>query len=119
MNLHATRTKFKMTALGVSQAQLAAYSGIHVNTISNFINGIKDMDNVRLLKLLDCVAVLEKLVESASPWPLDLRRVDEIKALIDQMQDGELDATIRAMKQEYARVAPEPAHPEQELSVGQ
>jgi hypothetical protein len=106
MSTYSNIVSVKMAALGISQQQLAYYTGIHMNKLSPLLSGQKDLGAVDLTKINDALASLEKLAEAALPWPIDFRRVVEVKRLMEQMKYGELDRLIAATRGAAAELAP-------------
>ncbi len=62
---------------------------------------------VDLERLSSTIKELELLAECSHPWPLDFSRIDEIKILLKQFKNGELDALIAATHTAYAPVDPQ------------
>jgi hypothetical protein len=54
----------------------------------------------------DALASLEKLAETALAWPIDFRRVVEIKRLMEQLKYGELDELIAVTHSAAAKLSP-------------
>jgi len=106
MSTYSNIISVKMAALGISQQQLAYYTSIHTNKLSPFLSGQKDLGAVELTKINDALASLEKLAETALPWPVDFRRVVEVKRLMEQLKYGELDRLIAATRGAAAELAP-------------
>jgi hypothetical protein len=106
MSTYSNIISVKMASLGISQQQLSFYTGIHTNRLSPFLSGQKDLGAVDLIKINDALASLEKLAETALPWPIDFRRVVEIKMLMEQLKYGELDELIMVTHSATAKLAP-------------
>jgi transcriptional regulator with XRE-family HTH domain len=106
MSTYPNIVQMKMAGLGISQQQLSFYTGIHTNKLSPFLSGQRDLDALSLTKINDALASLEKLAEAALPWPIDFRRVVEIKKLVGQLKYGELDRLIEATRGAAAELAP-------------
>ena len=107
MSLWSNSINMRLSTLGISQMVLSAYCGIHVNRLSKMCSGVQDLPNQDLLKVSDALDSLEALCQAASPWPLDIRNIEQTKLLLKQHRNGELDQMIAAMKAAYAPVAPE------------
>src|SRR5258708_3462806 len=88
---HANITFMQMAELDVSQAQLSAFSGVNINKINPWLAGTRDLSNVELEKINDTIKSLRRLVELAQPWPINFRRVGDIKSLLERMKYGEFD----------------------------
>jgi hypothetical protein len=106
MSTYSNIISVKMAALGISQQQLSYYTQIHTNRLSPFLSGQKDLGAVDLTKINDALASLEKLAEAALPWPIDFRRVVEVKRLMEQLKYGELDKLIAVTRGAAAELAP-------------
>lgn len=106
MSTYSSIITIKMASLGISQQQLAFYTSIHTNKLSPFLSGQKDLGALDLTRINDALASLEKLAETALPWPIDFRRVVEIKKLMEQLRFGELDRLIAATRGAAADLAP-------------
>jgi len=106
MSTYSNIISVKMASLGISQQQLAYYTSIHTNRLSPFLSGQKDLDAVSLTKINDALASLEKLAEAALPWPIDFRRVVEVKRLMEQLRFGELDELIAVTHSATGKLAP-------------
>jgi hypothetical protein len=106
MSMHSDLTNLKMAALPISQQQLSFYAGIGTQKLSPFLTGQKDLDAVGLLKVHDTLACLEKLAEAALPWPIDFKKVAEVKDLMTKLKNGELDRLIAATREAAAELAP-------------
>jgi hypothetical protein len=107
MSLWSNTVNQRNSALGISQMVLSAYCGIHVNRLSKFCSGVQDLPNQDLMKVSDTLGALEQLCQAAAPWPLDLRNIEQVRLLLKQHRNGELDQMITAMHEAYAPVAPE------------
>ncbi len=70
------------------------------------MSGQRDLDALSLTKINDALASLERLAEVSAPWPLDFRRVVEIKKLMEQLRFGELDRLIAVTRGAAADLAP-------------
>lgn len=106
MSMYSNIVNMKMAALGISQQQLSFYTGIHTNKLSPLLSGQRDLDAASLEKINDALANLERLAEAALPWPIDFRRVVEVKRLMEQLKYGELDRLIAATRDAAAELAP-------------
>jgi hypothetical protein len=106
MSTYSNIVSVKMAALGISQQQLSYYSGLHTNKLSPMLSGQRDLGAVELTKINEALAGLEKLAEAALPWPIDFRRVVEIKRLMEQLKYGELDRLIAVTRGAAAELAP-------------
>jgi DNA-binding transcriptional regulator YdaS (Cro superfamily) len=73
---------------------LAGLSGISGAKLSQYLNGVVRIGAQDELKLRKTIAALRKLVEYASPLPLDYRRVGEIRRLLDTMEAGILQVVV-------------------------
>src|SRR5690349_1491602 len=102
---HASIISLKLTELDLSQTQLSAYCGVNVNKISPWLAGTRDIDNVSLLRIDDTLRSLATLSKIAKPWPLDFRKVAEIKALLQRLHDGEFDTALATAAQTNEMVA--------------
>jgi hypothetical protein len=107
MSLWSNTVNLRLATLGISQQVLSSYCGIHTNRLSKFCSGVQDLPNVDLMRVADTLDALEKLCAAANPWPLDIRNISQMKLLMKQFRNGELDAMIGAMRAAYAPVAPE------------
>ena len=107
MSLWSNSINVRLATLGISQQVLSAYCGIHVNRLSKFCSGVQDLPNQDLLKVSDALSAIEELSQAAAPWPLDIRNINQMKLLLKQFRNGELDQMIKAMHEAYAPVAPE------------
>jgi hypothetical protein len=107
MSLWSNTVNLRLATLGISQQVLSAYCGIHVNRLSKFCSGVQDLPNQELMKVSDTLDSLEQLSQAAAPWPLDIRNISQMKLLMKQFRNGELDAMIAQMKAAYDPVAPE------------
>jgi hypothetical protein len=106
MSTYSNIVSVKMASLGISQQQLSFYTLIHTNRLSPFLSGQKDLGAVDLTRINDALASLERLAEAALPWPVDFRRVVEVKRLMEQLKYGELDRLIAATRGVAADLAP-------------
>jgi hypothetical protein len=73
---------------------LAGLAGITGAKLSQYLNGVVRIGAQDELKLRNTIASLRKLVEYASPLPLDYRRVGEIRRLLDTMEAGILQVVV-------------------------
>jgi len=73
---------------------LAGLAGITGAKLSQYLNGVVRIGAQDELKLRNTITALRKLVEYASPLPLDYRRVGEIRRLLDTMADGVLEIVV-------------------------
>jgi transcriptional regulator with XRE-family HTH domain len=106
MSMNNTIIPIKMAALGISQQQLAFYTGIGTQKLSPLLSGQRDLDAVSLTKIYDALAALERLAEVSSPWPIDFRQVVAVKRLMEQLKYGELDRLIAATRDAVADLVP-------------
>ena len=106
MSTYSNIISIKMAALGISQQQLSFYTQIHTNKLSPFLSGQKDLDALSLTRINDALASLEKIAEVATPWPIDFRRVVEVKRLMEQLRYGQLDELIAVTHSATAKLAP-------------
>ncbi len=107
MSLWSNTINQRLATLGISQMVLSAYCAIHVNRLSKFCSGVQDLPNADLMRVSDALDSLERLSQAAAPWPLDIRNIEQMKLLLKQYRNGELDSMIAAMKTAYEPVAPE------------
>jgi hypothetical protein len=107
MSLWSNTINQRLATLGISQMVLSAYCGIHVNRLSKFCSGVQDLPTADLMRVSDALDSLEQLSQAAAPWPLDIRNVAQMRLLLKQYRNGELDQMIAAMHAAYAPVAPE------------
>lgn len=84
----------KQAKLGVNQAALAAYSGVHQTKVSRFLSGLQDLPNEIVLNLNDTLNQLEKLAIIFDPAPLDFSKIIGIKTLIKKLEDGDYSTQI-------------------------
>jgi hypothetical protein len=107
MSLWSNTVNQRLATLGISQQVLSVYCAVHVNRLSKFCSGVQDLPNVDLMRVSDALDSLERLSQAAAPWPLDIRNIEQMKLLLKQYRNGELDQMIAAMHAAYAPVAPE------------
>jgi transcriptional regulator with XRE-family HTH domain len=99
MSLYTQIINLKMAALDLTQAQLSHYSGVHNSRLSPFLSGTRELDATSLNCINQALLGLETLQAAAAPWVLDLRKVTEIKRLLTQLKQGELDHLIESTRQ--------------------
>jgi hypothetical protein len=84
---------------------LAGLAGISGAKLSQFLNGVVRIGAQDEVKLRNTIAALRKLVEYASPLPIDYRRVGEIRRLLDTMESGILQIVV--FEQDHKTGSPE------------
>jgi hypothetical protein len=92
-------TKVRMAELGISLTQLGVYAGVGLQKLSPWIGGVRPLDSESITKVNDAIKDLIRLQEIAAPWPIDFRRVVDIKHLLQQMRNGEFEALIESSSQ--------------------
>jgi hypothetical protein len=106
MSAWSNKVTMSMAALGINQSQLSFYTQIHTHKLSPFLSGQRDLDAQSLLKIDNILADLEKISEVAKPWPIDFKRVAEVKDLVTKLKNGELDRLIESTREAAADLAP-------------
>jgi transcriptional regulator with XRE-family HTH domain len=89
--LNSQLHKMRQSILEIPSSSLAALMGINPDRLSLYLNGTRQLSNVDIEKLDALFDDLTRLVECASPWPLQWRNVEIIKNLLKRMKDGEFD----------------------------
>jgi hypothetical protein len=100
MSFQSGIVRNKLLALGISQALFSAYAGVSINQVSLFCTGVRSLSNSDVEKINQGVADLGALAEALAPIPLDYRCIDEIKNLLRQHKQGELDRLVHTIKTE-------------------
>jgi hypothetical protein len=87
--------KDKMSAHGIPAALVAEVSGISTAGLSRWFGGSLNLNSDIEKRILERVNQLVAFIELAKPLPLDFRRSDTVRELIEQLADNELSISVR------------------------
>ena len=90
MDLTIEMLNKELAALNCPASVIAGLAGISNGTLSNYRNGITPLTGSDDFKIRNAVSALKKLVEAAKPIPVDFRRVNELKPLVDSLTAGKI-----------------------------
>ena len=83
----------RMTSLGLSLAQLAAYSGVGTSRLSPWLSHQKNLPATVTQSVYETLVALEKLqLTVGEDLPLDFRQIQKVKLLLDRMRTGRVSA---------------------------
>jgi transcriptional regulator with XRE-family HTH domain len=85
----------KMAAHGLPAALVAEVSGVSTSALSRWFNGGLVLNSSIETRILDRVNQLVAFIELARPLPLDFRRSDTVKELLNQLSENELSISVR------------------------
>ena len=88
--------KMRTDVLGINVSQLSPLAQIPPNKLSQFLSGTRSLNNIEIDRLRRAVEDIERLVETAQPYPLNFKNVEVIRDLIVKMKRGELARTHQA-----------------------
>ena len=89
MPLDAELVKLKMQCCNVNVAQLSEIAGVAPNKLSLFVNGTRGIRNDEVARLRDALSDIERLIEVASPFPLNFKNTTLIRELIQRAKSGD------------------------------
>jgi hypothetical protein len=75
-------------ALGCSADFLAAIAQISSKKLSRFMSGIQPLPGPELEHLLGVIRELKGLAEDGAPYPVEFKRADVIRRLVEQRRSG-------------------------------
>lgn len=94
----ATQLKNKMRELDLSGQALSFLAGISAGHLSAYLMGTTRPDDMKLRKIQEIISGIEQLAKMSKPLPVDLRRVSEIKRLLEALDKGRLEISVRIVE---------------------
>jgi hypothetical protein len=85
--------RVRAARLGLGQNQLSIFAGVHQVKLSRGLAGLEPLSNENIQKLDETLKALEHLIEII-PFPLDLRKIDRINELLNQVRLGDLGSVL-------------------------
>jgi hypothetical protein len=80
----------RMTSLRISQATVAAITGLPQNKLCAFFSGSRGLENQDLTKIYDLLVSCETIAALVAPVPVDWRETIALKASFEAFKNGEL-----------------------------
>lgn len=80
----------KIAALGISTSALAKLVGVSETELRGILNRQRECSRERALRIDAVVTGLEFLVRESSPLPLDLKKAETLKRVLNKVESGDL-----------------------------
>ena len=80
----------RMAGLRISQATIAAITGLPQNKLCAFFSGVKALENQDMTKIYDLLVACEKIAALVAPVPVDWRETLALKTSFEAFKHGEL-----------------------------
>ena len=80
----------KIAELGISTSALARLVGVSETEMRGILNRQRECSRERALRIDAVVTGLESLVRESSPLPIDLKKPETLRRILDRVESGNL-----------------------------
>ncbi len=84
----------KLAALNAPASCVAALAGVSISDVSLYLNGQRSAPPEKALRLYNAALKLEALAAQLGGIPLDYRRADVLKRVLERIDSGDLRVTV-------------------------